>query len=178
MLIMHLFYYHPASQPNMEWKPKSQKLKNDSSSTLETFSVLESSTDNAFSSSLVNAIDLTDKLSNANIRGEQHVIIPQHLRVSEAECTKFTFGSFGEGPVSSPGFLSTQQTIGSVEQPEVTTSVRLSPFHPLFTFGNFLISLVYFYSLCCIIAWHFFFCSATVDILFQFPFYLAWMSNV
>ncbi|XP_028553033.1 uncharacterized protein LOC110110515 isoform X2 [Dendrobium catenatum] len=128
---LQIFNHQRASQPNMEWKPKSQKLKNDSSSTLETFSVLESSTDNAFSSSLVNAIDLTDKLSNVNIRGEQHVIIPQHLRVPEAECTKFTFGSFGEGPVSSPGFLSTQQTIGSVEQPEVTTSVSNSAFVPV-----------------------------------------------
>lgn len=124
ILVMHLFYYNAVIQRNMEWKPKSQKLKNDSLSTVETFSVLASSNDVAFSSNLVNAIDLSDKLSNANIHGEQRVIIPLHLRVPEAECTKFTFGSFGDGSVSSSGFLSTQ-AIRNVEQSEVTTSVRL-----------------------------------------------------
>lgn len=128
--LLQTFNHQRAMQPNMEWKPKSQKLKNDSSSTVETFSVLASSIENAFSSNLVNAIVLSDKLSNANIRGEQHVIIPQHLRVPEAECTKFTFGSFRDGSVSSPGFLSTQQAVGSTEQSEVTI-VSKSAFVPV-----------------------------------------------
>ncbi|XP_020584644.1 uncharacterized protein LOC110027516 isoform X2 [Phalaenopsis equestris] len=128
---LQTFNHQRAMQLNMEWKPKSQKLKNDSISTVETFSVLASSNDYASSANLVNDIELSDKLSHANIRGEQQVIIPQHLRVPEAECTKFTFGSFGDGSVSNPNFLSTQQAIGSSEQSEETTSVSNSAFVPV-----------------------------------------------
>lgn len=116
------FNHQRAMPPNMEWKPKIQKLKTESSCAIEASSALPSSNENELSSNLVDATDLSNKLSNVNVHGEQHVIIPQHLRVPEAESMKLTFGSFGDGSESSKEFLSTQQSIDSAEHSEVTPS--------------------------------------------------------
>ncbi|KAK8967491.1 hypothetical protein KSP40_PGU018764 [Platanthera guangdongensis] len=125
------FNHQRAMPPNMEWKPKIQKLKTESSCAIEVSSALPSSNENELSSNLVDATDLTNKLSHVNVHGEQHVIIPQHLRVPEAEFIKLTFGSFGDGSESSKEFLSTQQSIDSAEQSEVTPSVSNSASVPV-----------------------------------------------
>ena len=81
--------YHNKSQANMEWRPKSSQ-KSTNGDKLPTPS---SSADKNPSNVEVTA--LSDKLSESNLSDSKHVIIPNHLRVPEADRAGLTFGSFG-----------------------------------------------------------------------------------
>ncbi|CAN6455653.1 unnamed protein product [Victoria cruziana] len=94
---------------NMEWKPKflSQKQTTNTPVSETTSTSTTSGADN-----LVRRQEevnhLVEKLSEANIGTYQHVIIPDHLRVPEADLTRLTFGSFGTvldaNKIYAPGF--------------------------------------------------------------------------
>jgi hypothetical protein len=45
--------------------------------------------------------ETTEKLQRLNVRETQQVIIPDHIRVSEEECTMLSFGSFDFGQLPS-----------------------------------------------------------------------------
>ncbi|CAA6664685.1 unnamed protein product [Spirodela intermedia] len=105
-----------ASQINMEWRPKSsQKSRIVDTGVIEA-GPASSPTEN---SSNLEVADLSDRLSEANVFDSKHVIIPQHLRVPEAERAGLTFGSFGSGFDSGKGF----QSYAAVEAPANEPSV-------------------------------------------------------
>ncbi|XP_031497799.1 GBF-interacting protein 1-like isoform X1 [Nymphaea colorata] len=81
---------------NMEWKPKSLSQKQTTSTpVVEATSTSTSSGADSLVRRQVEVNHLSEKLSEANIGPYQHVIIPDHLRVPEADLTRLTFGSFG-----------------------------------------------------------------------------------
>lgn len=51
------------------------------------------------------------KLQELNIRDDQPVIIPDHLRVSESDCTRLSFGSFDPGFEAFSSFMSENKSI-------------------------------------------------------------------
>ncbi|XP_020256898.1 uncharacterized protein LOC109833582 isoform X2 [Asparagus officinalis] len=80
--------YQKAVRTNMKWKPKSSlKLDVDSS-------------DATNHSSQEPISGLSERLLQVNISKNEHVIIPEHLRVSESERAGLVFGSFGADSVS------------------------------------------------------------------------------
>ncbi|XP_008784271.2 GBF-interacting protein 1-like [Phoenix dactylifera] len=105
-----------AMQSNMEWKPKSiQKAAAISPGVIETGSTF-SHADGSGSSNPADVPGLSEKLSQINILETQHVIIPQHLQVSESEHTQLTFGSFGAGFDSTKGFTSASQASENAQE--------------------------------------------------------------
>ncbi|OVA08912.1 Protein of unknown function DUF1296 [Macleaya cordata] len=114
-------------QPNMEWKPKlSQKSNLVSPGIIGTTSTSISPPTNNSTDLVKEADHLQEKLSRVNIFENQHVIIPQHLRVPEADRTHLTFGSFGAGFDSSNSFASGFQAIEIAEQPNGEPSAGVS----------------------------------------------------
>ncbi|KAF8401057.1 hypothetical protein HHK36_014360 [Tetracentron sinense] len=114
-------------QPNKEWKPKSsQKSRLSSPGVIETAATpVSPPTDNSRDSKTESA-QLQEKLSQVSIFENQHVIIPQHLRVPEADRTRLTFGSFGAGFDCTKSLASGLQEIGSGEESSVEPSAGLS----------------------------------------------------
>ncbi|XP_072978932.1 uncharacterized protein [Typha angustifolia] len=95
-------------QPYMEWKPKTcQKPTIESSVVIGKQTA--SHTDNTSNANMLDAVSLSEKLLQANISEDQHVIIPLHLQVPESERTRLTFGSFGAGFDSAAGATSAIQ---------------------------------------------------------------------
>ncbi|MQM13736.1 hypothetical protein Taro_046664 [Colocasia esculenta] len=123
--IIIILFFDSASQPNMEWRPKSSQKSKVSSSDTETGPATPHA-DNS-KSSKVEVAALSDKLSEVKVFDNKHVIIPQHLRVPEAERAGLTFGSFGSGFDSAKGFTSAFQTYANVEAPTSEPSVRFTP---------------------------------------------------
>uniref|UniRef100_A0A1D1YWA7 GBF-interacting protein 1 N-terminal domain-containing protein n=1 Tax=Anthurium amnicola TaxID=1678845 RepID=A0A1D1YWA7_9ARAE len=121
--------HQKASQPNMEWRPKSSQKSNNASSGAET-GPASPHADNS-TSSKVEVAALSDKLSDANIFDSKHVIIPQHLRVPEAERAGLTFGSFGSGFDSTKDFTSAFQAYENLEAATIEPSVSTSTSFPV-----------------------------------------------
>ncbi|XP_043704506.1 GBF-interacting protein 1-like isoform X2 [Telopea speciosissima] len=119
--------HQKAPQPSMEWKPKSSKKS--SPGLIGTAAPISPLAD---SSSLLKseAAHLQEKLSQVDISDNQHVIIPAHLRVPEADRTQLTFGSFGAGFDSTRSFASGFQTVGSAEGSNGEASVSVSSTAP------------------------------------------------
>lgn len=69
-----------AQQPNMEWRPKSSQSSRVSNSLTN-----QNKTEVAI---------LSESLATSNVSEDQHVIIPEHLRVPDCEKTNLVFGSF------------------------------------------------------------------------------------
>lgn len=69
-----------AQQPNMEWRPKSSQSSRASNSLTN-----QNQTEVAI---------LSESLAKSNVSDDQHVIIPEHLRVPDSEKTSLVFGSF------------------------------------------------------------------------------------
>jgi hypothetical protein len=70
-----------AQQPNMEWRPKSSQSSRLSNSLTKQNQTTE-------------VAILSESLAKSNVSEDQHVIIPEHLRVPDAEKTNLVFGSF------------------------------------------------------------------------------------
>ncbi|KAH9330844.1 hypothetical protein KI387_002952, partial [Taxus chinensis] len=91
--------------PNMEWKrkPTNQNVASSSVRVIDTSTESTSSSETNRSpvplSNYINSDDvagkLQEKLERLNVRSGQHLIIPDHLRVSKAACMGLSFGSFG-----------------------------------------------------------------------------------
>lgn len=115
-------------QSNMEWKPKSsQKSSLISPSNIGTAATPISPSAN--NSTISNEVThLPEKLSHVNISEDQHVIIPQHLRVPEAERSQLTFGSFEQGLGSMKGVMAGFHPVDSVEERKDEPAVRFVPF--------------------------------------------------
>ncbi|XXG40792.1 hypothetical protein AAC387_Pa01g1423 [Persea americana] len=113
-------------QSNMEWKPKSsQKSSLISPSNIGTAATPISPSAN--NSTISNEVThLPEKLSHVNISEDQHVIIPQHLRVPEAERSQLTFGSFEQGLGSMKGVMAGFHPVDSVEERKDEPAVSLS----------------------------------------------------
>ncbi|XP_011625290.1 uncharacterized protein LOC18439379 isoform X1 [Amborella trichopoda] len=93
--------HQKAAMTNMEWKPKptNQKLgisnpKATGTGTTTTSAPSLASTPHS-SKEEPAATGLHDNFSQMAIKETQHVIIPHHFRVPEADRTRLTFGSFG-----------------------------------------------------------------------------------
>ncbi|KAF8388757.1 hypothetical protein HHK36_025437 [Tetracentron sinense] len=112
-----LMGHQKAPQPNMEWKPKSSRKSSIvSPEVIGTAAIpVSTPTDNSRESKTETA-QLQERLSRVNVLENQHVIIPQHLRVPEADRTQLTFGSFGAGFDSTQSLASGFQAIGSAEE--------------------------------------------------------------
>ncbi|KAM0936256.1 putative GBF-interacting protein [Dioscorea sansibarensis] len=90
--------HQKATQPNMEWKPKTtQKPSLSNEEVHEIPSLSSSDADGSVRSSEVDATGLSNKVAQVNISRVEHVIIPHHLRVPESERLQLTFGSFESG---------------------------------------------------------------------------------
>ncbi|KAF6151126.1 hypothetical protein GIB67_002378 [Kingdonia uniflora] len=110
----HLTGHQKASQFNMEWKPKSSQKSTISGVTGTSATPILSLTDD-FAELEIISDQLKEKLSEINLSGDEHVIIPQHLRVLESERVKLTFGSFGAEFDSNKGFLSQSLPLENAE---------------------------------------------------------------
>ncbi|XP_042484584.1 GBF-interacting protein 1-like isoform X2 [Macadamia integrifolia] len=119
--------HQKAPQPNMEWKPKSSQKS--SPGLIGTAAPVSPLTDNS-AVLKSEAAHLQEKLSQVNISDNQHVIIPSHLRVPEADRTQLTFGSFGAGFDSTRSFVSGFETVGSAEGSNGEPSVSASSSAP------------------------------------------------
>lgn len=108
----------------MEWKPKpSPKLGTVSHDVNET--TAPSCANVSSGSDREELAGLSEKLSQVNFFGDEHVIIPEHLRVPETEWTQLIFGSFGVGFDSTKGLPSAFQPQGNAEESSDGPSVRL-----------------------------------------------------
>lgn len=123
---------YAAVQSTMEWKPKSSQKPAPISlnTTGMTSAPTSSRTDNSSNSSSVDITNLSGKLSQVNILEECHVIIPEHLRVSESERTQLTFGSFGVEFDSTEVSSSVSQALGNADQSNDEPSIRWFPVIP------------------------------------------------
>lgn len=93
----HQLMGHPkAAQPNKEWKPKSSQKPavNDPGIIGMPTSAAASPVDNSKDVGS-EAAQLEDKLSCVNMSDNQNVIIAAHIRVSETDRCRLTFGSLG-----------------------------------------------------------------------------------
>ncbi|XP_078444316.1 dentin sialophosphoprotein, putative (DUF1296) isoform X2 [Wolffia australiana] len=109
----HQYHSKMHSQSNMEWRPKSsQKSVN---------AVEQGSSTAADDSSHVEAAAPPDAPSDVKISDSKHVIIPQHLRVPEADRVGLTFGSFG----------STFDSVKPYTAPEVASPIEPSASSPI-----------------------------------------------
>ncbi|XP_042512042.1 uncharacterized protein LOC122087109 isoform X2 [Macadamia integrifolia] len=115
--------HQKAPQPNMEWKPKSSQKSNPG--VIGTAAPISPSANNS-SELKSEAAHLQDKILRVNISDDEHVIIPPHLRVPEADRTQLTFGSFGAGLDSMRGFVSGFKEGGSAEESNGELSVSAS----------------------------------------------------
>ncbi|KAA8541651.1 hypothetical protein F0562_022803 [Nyssa sinensis] len=117
----------PSMSPYKEWKPKSsQKARPNSPGVIGTppKSVpLPAESPNDLETE---ATQFQDKPSQSNNQEHQNVIIAEHIRVSETDRCRLTFGSFGTQFDSSRNFESGSQAVGSVEESSVEPSTSLS----------------------------------------------------
>lgn len=102
-------------QRNMEWKPKTS-LKSTTISPAVTMTTPAAALADTSNLSAVDVNGLSNKLSQANISDDRHVIIPEHLRVPESEYACLTFGSFGAGLDPTEGLTSASQAFEKSEQ--------------------------------------------------------------
>ncbi|XP_058078394.1 GBF-interacting protein 1-like isoform X2 [Magnolia sinica] len=124
--------HHKASQSNMEWKPKSsQKSSLTSTGMIGTATITVSSPTDSSPTSMADEAHLLEKLSQVNISKNQHVIIPQHLRVPEADCSHLIFGSFAAGFNSAKDFLSGPKAFGNSEVSKDEPAVSISLLIPV-----------------------------------------------
>ncbi|KAK8923816.1 hypothetical protein KSP39_PZI019596 [Platanthera zijinensis] len=112
-----------ATLSNMEWRPKSSQKSRVSSP--------HSHCSSTFTGSIqVKTADLSEKFSQVNIFDGGPVIIPEHLKVSEAERIHITFGNFGDRfdsmNISSAAFLACENGDGSSDKPSMRFSVPVS----------------------------------------------------
>lgn len=116
-----------ATQPSMEWKPKTtQKPSLSNEEVHEVPSLPSSDVDGSVRSSEVEAAGLSDKVAQVNISRVEHVIIPHHLRVPESERLQLTFGSFESGFQLNKDVTSSKAS-HSVELQHDESSMRLLP---------------------------------------------------
>lgn len=81
-----------APRPNKEWKPKSSVI---GSTVPEARGRSVSPPTDNHKDLKTEAAQLQDKLSQVNVSENQNVIIAAHIRVSETERSRLTFGSLG-----------------------------------------------------------------------------------
>ncbi|XP_008797669.2 uncharacterized protein LOC103712805 isoform X1 [Phoenix dactylifera] len=118
--------HQKATQPSMEWKPKpSPKLGTVSPGVNET-TPPPSCANISSGSNQEELAGLSEKLSQVDFFGDEHVIIPEHLRVPETEWTQLIFGSFGAGFDSTKGLPSALQAQGNAEELSDGPSASLS----------------------------------------------------
>nr|XP_029123791.1 uncharacterized protein LOC105056461 isoform X3 [Elaeis guineensis] len=123
--------HQKVTQPSMEWKPKpSPKLGTVSHGVNET-TAPPSCANVSSGSDREDLAGLSEKLSQVNFFGDEHVIIPEHLRVPETEWTQLIFGSFGDGFDSAKGLPSALQAQGNAEESSDGPSVSLSASVPV-----------------------------------------------
>ncbi|KAG9457713.1 hypothetical protein H6P81_002221 [Aristolochia fimbriata] len=119
--------HQKASQPNMEWKPKSSKKSGLNGPCVigKPHTTTASSADNS-SATQRETSKLPEKLSLVKVSEKQPVIIPQHLRVAVADRLRLTFGSFEAGFDSTKGSASGLQGFTNVgeskDEPALSTS--------------------------------------------------------
>lgn len=115
-------YQHKGST-NIDWN--SQPLTQDSVSVLETQETPSSGVviDEALSgpsspAAETRMLSAAAKMQELNIRDDQPVIIPDHLRVSEADCTRLSFGSFDSGFETFPSSFTAENKSASLSVSE------------------------------------------------------------
>ncbi|KAK9102482.1 hypothetical protein Sjap_019736 [Stephania japonica] len=117
--------HQKATQTNKEWRPKSSQnssLKNHGITGMDT-NTISSTPGNSLNSS-IKAERLPENFLKFNILENQHVIIPGHLQVPEAERAMLTFGSFGSG-IDSPRNCAYGEPDGA-EQSNTKSSLSVS----------------------------------------------------
>ncbi|KAK9101484.1 hypothetical protein Scep_024914 [Stephania cephalantha] len=118
--------HQKVTQPNMEWKPKSsQKMSAATAAPLGTAENLVSPPSNRVDTKM-EADHLQGRLSGLSVSENQHVIIPQHLQVPEADRMWLTFGSFDVEFDPSKSLASRIQGHGLAEQSTGESSASVS----------------------------------------------------
>ncbi|KAK9131341.1 hypothetical protein Sjap_011828 [Stephania japonica] len=117
--------HQKATQPNMEWKPKSsQKMSAATAAQVGTSANLSPPGNRV--DTKMEADHLQERLSGLSVSENQHVIIPQHLQVPEADRTWLTFGSFDVEFDPSKSLASRIQGHGLAEQSTGESSASVS----------------------------------------------------
>ncbi|KAF9615033.1 hypothetical protein IFM89_021604 [Coptis chinensis] len=112
-----LMGHQKALQPNKEWKPKSSKKSSFiNSAVIATTANPHADPNDNSTNSKKEADHLQEKFSRVNVNEDEHVIIPLHLRVPEADRTQLTFGSFGLEFDSANNFSSGFQVLENQQQ--------------------------------------------------------------
>ncbi|MCL7025247.1 hypothetical protein MKW94_002757, partial [Papaver nudicaule] len=116
--------HQKAPSANKEWKRKSSQRSNVANPGVigKTNTFVAPSPNNS-TELTKEAVDLQEKLPEVNVFENQHVIIPQHLRVPEADRNHLTFGTFD----SSNSFVASEfQSFVGAEQPNAEPSEGVS----------------------------------------------------
>lgn len=92
-----------ASQSNKEWKPKSSKKQSSTGAGIIGTPAKSASPPDVPKDLETEAAQLQDKLSRVNISQNQNVFLAAHIRVSETDRHRLTFGSLGTGLKRNPG---------------------------------------------------------------------------
>ncbi|CAK9162213.1 unnamed protein product, partial [Ilex paraguariensis] len=117
--------HQKAPQPNKEWKPKSsQKISVIGSRDIGRPAESVSPPAVTSKNSETEAAQLQDKFSQVNISENQNVVIAAHIRVSETDRCRLTFGSLGTKFESSRS--SGPRAVLDVEESSVEPAARLS----------------------------------------------------
>ncbi|KAL6594105.1 hypothetical protein ACP70R_049006 [Stipagrostis hirtigluma subsp. patula] len=81
---------HTKVNPHLEWKPKSTSP----SSNKDEVQIAPSGAPSPVDGNQVEVVALSEELPQANVSNDEHVIIPEHIRVPDSERTHLIFGSF------------------------------------------------------------------------------------
>ncbi|KAJ3673068.1 hypothetical protein LUZ60_006442 [Juncus effusus] len=104
--VMNLNQYSGKSQQvNMEWRPKSSQSPRNGPALTLTGQSQQKQEDSNISS---------ENLAKLKVSEDQHVIIPEHLRVPESEQTRLVFGSFDSPKKSTEGNENNNHTLLSI----------------------------------------------------------------
>ncbi|XAR49901.1 hypothetical protein NMG60_11004079 [Bertholletia excelsa] len=123
--------HQKASQPNKEWKPKmSQKSSSNGPGVIGTPSKSVHHPSENAKNLEADAAQVLDKPSHENNYESQNVIIAEHIRVTESDRCRLTFGSFGAEFDSSRDFVSESHCVGgsensSLEAPSTSLSASV-----------------------------------------------------
>ena len=94
--ILKVNFFDAASQPNKEWKPKSSKTSSlNGPGVIGTPAKSVSNLPDNSKGLDIDEAQVQEKLSRVNNFENQNVIIAEHIRVTESDRCRLTFGSFG-----------------------------------------------------------------------------------
>ncbi|GFZ11720.1 dentin sialophosphoprotein, putative [Actinidia rufa] len=123
--------HQKASQPNKEWKPKSSKTSSlNGPGVIGTPAKSVSNPPDNSKGLEIDGAQVQEKLSRVNNFENQNVIIAEHIRVTESDRCRLTFGSFGTEFDSFRNVVSESHAVGNTENSSAEPFTSLSASTP------------------------------------------------